>query len=234
MNISCELQALPSITQERTWYALNRRLDGPQSQSVHFGEEINLFCSYQDSIPRLSRRGNSCYTDHATPFPKYHPWTGLECLAMAALHHGKKPFIHCTEGWVVPRAGLDLCIKSSAHIEIEFPEHTARSNIKLTSYICIVIYTCSFTHWMHTCIICMYMCLWLFYSLIMVLQGLKHGSFNNRLLGTFHRQCLCWLIYRKKQQYISNSKAFCSMLMSTMYLTINALNVRGRRVKLFL
>jgi len=91
-------------------------------------ENRKIFCYYQDSIPRPSRSGNSCYTDHATPPPKFYPRKDHECPALATLHHAKKPCIHCTGGWVGPWASMDQCGKSTNHTVIEAPENTAQSN----------------------------------------------------------------------------------------------------------
>ena len=61
-----------------------------------FWRTEKIFCPKQDLIPRPSRWWNRCYTDQAISAPKFHPITGHEGPALAALHFRKKPYSHCT------------------------------------------------------------------------------------------------------------------------------------------
>jgi hypothetical protein len=45
----------------------------------------------------------------------------------AALYPRERPGIHCTEGWMGPRAGLDRCGKSRPDTGIRTPDLLARS-----------------------------------------------------------------------------------------------------------
>jgi hypothetical protein len=86
----------------------------------------------------------------------FHPRTGHEGSAMGTITHGKKHCTHCTGGGVGPRTSC------------------------YTSVMKTVIY--SFTLYMHTCTVCMHVCTRVCDcsdSLIMGLQELQHGSFNN-------------------------------------------------------